>query len=542
LTAPGAGRTGARIVPRAGDVIAERFRLEEELGVGAMGSVWRATHLALQTSVAIKLIRAEAARNPEAQVRFEREALIAAKLSSAHVVRALDHGRHGAVPYIVMEYLEGETLRSRLEVRRRLSLTETSKVVRHVARALTAAHEAGLVHRDVKPENIFVSREDDEEIYKVLDFGVAKITDELARRGVDPTRTGTLLGTPFYLSPEQARGLKTLDHRADLWSLGVVTFECLAGRRPFVGRAIGPLIAQILHGDLPSLRDATGDGFSRELDAWMARALAREPSERFSSAREMADAFNVAAGTGDSFPIDSAASYAVPKATVVFESASQVDDLAATMALPDDGSGLAGGDTLAIPDGFAAPSDTNASAGSESPSPSRDASTTTSDRSVLGQPWTAEPKRSAVPFVIGLTAIVVAAIAAAGYVLVTAKPADPPVGAVPDETPAPPSTTSVSAELDTAQSDTPPPDPTEPVGTAGEAPPAPSPAPYSLPPARPTPVPAPPPAAPPPAAPPPAAPPPAAPPPAAPPPAAPPAAPPPAAPPPPAQPPAGQSG
>lgn len=342
-------RTNVGNVARAGDVIADRFRLEVEIGAGAMGTVWRATHLSLQAPVALKLIRAEVARHPEAHQRFEREAVIAARLNSAHVARAIDHGRHDGVPYIAIEFLAGETLRSRLDLRQRLTVIEAARVVRHVARALTAAHDAGLVHRDIKPENVFVAREDDEEIYKVLDFGVAKVTDELARGGIDPTRTGTLLGTPFYLSPEQARGLKTLDHRADLWSLGVMTFECLTGRRPFAGNAIGPLIAQILHGSVPSVVEWSGDErLPPELDGWMARALAREPSDRFGSAREMADAFNIAAGTGDSFPTAEPASYREPRAVVVFEAASAVDDLAATMALPAESDVAALGGTLAL--------------------------------------------------------------------------------------------------------------------------------------------------------------------------------------------------
>ena len=186
-----------------GLVIADRYELEQPLGEGAMGAVWRARHLALGTAVAVKVIRREAALNRDALQRFEREAMLAARIRSAHVVQALDHGHHDGLPYIVMEYLVGESLRDRLVARGRLTLAETSLVVRHVCRALAQAHEVGLVHRDIKPENIFVSpgEEEGEVVIKVLDFGVAKVTDELGVSAVAPTQTGALLGTPFYVSP-----------------------------------------------------------------------------------------------------------------------------------------------------------------------------------------------------------------------------------------------------------------------------------------------------------------------------------------------------
>jgi serine/threonine protein kinase len=284
-----------------GQIIQNRYRLARLIGKGGMGSVWLAEHLSLHTPVAIKLIDSEAAKNPNARARFEREAQVAARIRSAHVVKVLDHGvTDDGQPYIAMECLAGESLRERLTARGRLSPAETGKVVSHVGRALARAHEAGLVHRDLKPENIFVAREDDEEIVKILDFGVAKVADSLAVSGMDPTRTGALLGTPYYMSPEQAQGLKSVDFRSDLWSLAVVVFECLTGKRPFTAPALGPLIGKILGAPLPVLSQAAPDArLPAELDAWMAHALSRDPAARFGSAKELAESFMLAAGMAD---------------------------------------------------------------------------------------------------------------------------------------------------------------------------------------------------------------------------------------------------
>jgi serine/threonine-protein kinase len=335
-----------------GQTIAGKYRLVRLLGKGGMGSVWLAEHLTLKTPVAIKLIDFVAAKNAQARARFDREAQVAARIRSAHVVKVLDHGvTDEDRPYIAMECLNGESLRERLQARGRLSAAETAKVVSHVCRALSRAHEAGLVHRDIKPENVFMAREDDGEIVKILDFGVAKATDMLAAEGMDPTRTGALLGTPYYMSPEQAQGLKTVDYRSDLWSMGVLVFECLTGKRPFTAPALGPLIAKIVHTPAPTLAQvAPGVAIPAELEAWMAKALSRDPAQRHASAKDLSDSFMVAAGAVDTLdqgPSGSAPSIstaAAPRAepatsatgTVIMANANEASDLddAATIALP----------------------------------------------------------------------------------------------------------------------------------------------------------------------------------------------------------------
>jgi serine/threonine-protein kinase len=272
-------------------VLVGRYRLDERLGAGGMGSIWRAQHLVLAAPVAVKLIDREAVPDEETLQRFMREAQSAATLRSPHVVQILDYGVDDKLPFIVMELLDGENLAQRLRRVGRLPSADTARVVTHIGRAVGRAHEAGIVHRDLKPENVFLIRNEDEEIAKVLDFGVAKVSvgalGQVGQEGTR-TRTGSILGTPYYMSPEQAQGNKTVDHRSDLWSLGVIAFECLTGKRPFYSDGLGDLVLQICIRDIPipSEIGSVPIGF----DAWFARAVARDPEARFQSARELTDA------------------------------------------------------------------------------------------------------------------------------------------------------------------------------------------------------------------------------------------------------------
>jgi serine/threonine protein kinase len=277
----------------AGLVIADRFRLVRPLGQGGMGAVWLAQHTGLDVPCAVKFIHEEAAKSPELRARFEREARAAAQLRSPHVVQILDHGVWGGAPYIAMELLEGEDLAQRLRRRRPLPLTprETLVIAAQVGRALSKAHAAGLVHRDLKPANIFLVRDDEREIAKVLDFGVAKVKETSLD---DATQTGAVLGTPFYMSPEQARGSKSIDHRSDLWALAVVVYQCLIGKLPFRGDALGELLVKIIVEPLPvpSQMAEVPPGF----DAWWARAAARDPAERYQTPKELTHALGLALG------------------------------------------------------------------------------------------------------------------------------------------------------------------------------------------------------------------------------------------------------
>jgi serine/threonine protein kinase len=269
-----------------GIVIAERYRLERKLGAGGMGSVWLANDLSLGSTCAIKLVDPDKVGNEEVRVRFQREARAAAQIRSANVVDVFDHGLWLDMPFIVMEYLEGEDLGARLDRKGRLDLRETYDIVSQVARALVRAHAMGIVHRDLKPENIFLVPGDDHEVAKVLDFGIAKL-DQYSLRD-KTTKTGSFMGTPYYMSPEQARG-KNIDWRSDLWALGVIVFQCLTGKPPFESEALGDLMGMILYDPIPKITDRDSS-LPPELEAFWERACNRDRELRYQSAKELSDA------------------------------------------------------------------------------------------------------------------------------------------------------------------------------------------------------------------------------------------------------------
>jgi eukaryotic-like serine/threonine-protein kinase len=274
----------------AARILGGKYRLVRKLDQGGMGSVWYAEHLVLNSPVAVKLLELENLEGGPSVQRFLREAQTAASLRSPHVVQVLDYGVEENTPFIVMELLEGESLAQRLRRVGRLTPRETERVIAQVARAIGRAHDAGVIHRDLKPANVFVVRDADLEHVKVLDFGIAKAT---AGAG-DHTQSGTFLGTPAYASPEQVQGSRALDHRTDIWSLGVIAFECLLGSRPFVGDTFGAVVLAVCSKPLPvpSSAGAVPQGF----DAWFAKACARHPEARFASARQAAEALSQLCG------------------------------------------------------------------------------------------------------------------------------------------------------------------------------------------------------------------------------------------------------
>jgi serine/threonine protein kinase len=285
--APPSARSG----PRAGQVIGESYRLEELLERGAMGSVWRAEQIRLRAPAAIKFLDPTLIGDPEMRNRFMQEARSAASVRSANVVQIFDYGSDGNVPYIAMELLEGEDLGTRLSSRGTLKPAELNKIFREVARGIGQAHAMGVVHRDVKTGNIFIVREGEHEVTKLIDFGIAKVkADALKFTQIVGTQLGTLLGTPQYMSPEQVRGSATLDHRTDLWALAIIACECLTGRYPFPGTSIGDLAVQICteRPRAPSMLGHVPSGF----DQWFFKGTSKKPGQRFSSVEEMADALD----------------------------------------------------------------------------------------------------------------------------------------------------------------------------------------------------------------------------------------------------------
>lgn len=286
--APGGVEGGVAIgtpFPAPGSVLEGKYRLVSLLAFGSMGSVWRAEHLALDAPVAIKLMQPGADSDADVRRRFLREARIATAVRSPHAVQVLDYGVESDVPYIVMELLRGESLARRLRRVGRLSPVETSAILVPLAHALRRAHALGVVHRDIKPENVFIAQEGERELTKLLDFGVAKARERQFGVSVSrETAEGELVGTPHYMSPEQARGAITVDHRTDVWALGVIAFECLLGYPPFVASGLASLVMQICAQPLPvpSAHAAVPLGF----DAWFARACARAPADRFATVVE----------------------------------------------------------------------------------------------------------------------------------------------------------------------------------------------------------------------------------------------------------------
>jgi eukaryotic-like serine/threonine-protein kinase len=277
-------------------MLGSKYRLVRELDRGNVGSIWRAEHVLLRMPVAVKFLKsseeqwegASPAARSEAMKRFLSEARIAAVARNTHVVQVFDYGVDHGSPYLVMELLQGQSLAAKLRRSGPCSAEETARIIVQVAEALERMHGLGIVHRDLKPENIFLV-DGDELLAKILDFGVAAVDDQALLTTLTPgTRTGDLVGTPNYMSPERLRDAPGLDHRSDVWALGVMAFECLLGRMPFVASHMAGMILAICSRPLPvpSLLAPVPRGF----DAWFARACARDLERRFATARQAAAA------------------------------------------------------------------------------------------------------------------------------------------------------------------------------------------------------------------------------------------------------------
>ena len=276
---------------QVGEVVAHKYRIEGIIGEGAMGMVVSAMHVGLQQRVAIKFLLSNLAEKESSAERFRREALAAASIRGEHACRVLDVGTHdNGVPYIVMEHLDGQTLASEIEQRGPIPYQEAITYVLEACEALAEAHVLGIVHRDVKPANLFLADSvGGTRTVKVLDFGVAKSLAYGTGGQAALTKTASFVGSPLYTSPEQLHSVKDLDARSDVWSLGVVLYELLTGRAPFMGESIAELIAAILYREPAPLR-GQGLDLPSELAEVVSCALAKQREDRFASVGELADA------------------------------------------------------------------------------------------------------------------------------------------------------------------------------------------------------------------------------------------------------------
>jgi len=269
-----------------GDVLAGKYRVKKILGIGGMGMVVAATHVELDQRVAIKFMLPGSHESAETSARFLREARAAGQLNSEHVCRVMDVGRFDTgAPYIVMEYLQGEDLAAVLRRRGPLRVSEAVDYILQGIEGLAEAHAHGIIHRDLKPENLFLhKRNDGGTIVKVLDFGISKMAMAAAS-----TRTGDIMGSPAYMAPEQMESSTQVDHRADVWSLGVVLYQLVVGKPPFQGDTLPLLCMHVVNDEPPSMATIRGDlpdGF----EAVVMKCLQKEPVDRYRDVGELARA------------------------------------------------------------------------------------------------------------------------------------------------------------------------------------------------------------------------------------------------------------
>jgi serine/threonine-protein kinase len=278
-----------------GATLSNAYRIVSMIGEGAMGAIYEARQLRLDKRVAIKVLARELAANGEALLRFHREAEITSQLGHPHIITVFDFGStDGGQPFLVMEFLDGEDLANRLGRVNALSLPATVRITKQVASALSETHAKGIVHRDLKPANVFLSRVQGEDFAKVLDFGISKVR----AASTSLTNASTLMGTPMYMAPEQAKGEVELDHWTDQWALACITYEMLTGRPPFIGDDTAALLYMVVHEDPPP-PSRVNSSLPGEIDHVIKRALAKDQAERFPHVTAFARALEAAAAGED---------------------------------------------------------------------------------------------------------------------------------------------------------------------------------------------------------------------------------------------------
>ncbi|MGH7269703.1 MAG: serine/threonine-protein kinase, partial [Polyangiaceae bacterium] len=273
---------------REGEILDGKYRIDRVLGVGGMGVVVAATHVQLNQRVALKFLLPAALGNPQVIERFAREARAAVQIQSEHVARVTDVGTlPTGSPYMVMEYLDGADLADALEKDGPMPVAQAVGYVLQACEAIAEAHALGIVHRDLKPANLYLARRAGREsVVKVLDFGISKARDA-GPSGL--TQTSALIGSPYYMAPEQMMSAKSVDARADIWAIGIILYELLAGEPPFVAESMPEVVYLVTQRDPPPLRDKRPDVPEGLADV-IARCLARSPDDRYADVAKMAAA------------------------------------------------------------------------------------------------------------------------------------------------------------------------------------------------------------------------------------------------------------
>jgi serine/threonine-protein kinase len=290
-----------------GQVLAGKYRIDDKIDEGGMGCVYRATHVLMEKVVAVKVLHPALAADDKIVQRFTREAKAASRISHPHAINVTDFGESdNGVVYLVMEYLRGRTLKDVVRAGGPMTLQRTVEIVRQVAGALDAAHAEGVVHRDLKSDNIMLEEATGGDWAKVLDFGIAKIQQtERSVHETDPglTAPNLIIGTPQYMSPEQCSQASDIDARSDIYSFGVIIYELLAGHVPFAGDSPTAIMMKHIQDPPPSILDERQD-LPAEVGRVVARALAKRPEDRFQKAGELAAAL---AAAGEEAPLAAAA-------------------------------------------------------------------------------------------------------------------------------------------------------------------------------------------------------------------------------------------
>lgn len=272
-----------------GDLIDGKYQIVRVIGEGGMGVVYEGLNTRIHRRVAIKVLHASLAGTGDVVARFEKEAQAAGRIGSKHIVEVLDLGNlPNGDRYMVMEYLDGESLGQRLHARERLASAELLPILVQLLDGLAAAHGAGIVHRDLKPDNVFLQRTANGEFVKLLDFGISKFS-QLGKSEFSLTRTGSVMGSPYYMSPEQAKGSRQADHRVDLYAVGVIMYEALSGKVPFHAETFNELLFKIALEDPAPLEELVPE-LDPGIVAVVKKAMARDPAERYQSADEFSRA------------------------------------------------------------------------------------------------------------------------------------------------------------------------------------------------------------------------------------------------------------